>query len=140
MKKMLSFALIMMLLFTTLCATASAESGPSSRASNYFHSYGVNMGDAGNGKLSLTFHCVGLGICTQLGVASYTVQKETDEGWMDVSGLLDGQVGTNCASYTFGRYFYGVSGETYRVTVTFICILNGNGETKTYTSSSITMD
>ena len=140
MKKMISVALVMLMLFTALCGVASAETAVTPRASNYFHSYGVNLGDAGNGKLSITFHCVGLGICSTLGVASYEVEKLTDEGWVNVSGLLDGQTGSNCASYTYGRYFNGVSGETYRLNVTFICVLNGGAETKTFTSGTITMD
>ena len=68
MKKIISFALMVMLLCTSLCA-AYAET-PGMRSSNYFHSYGTSMGDAGNGVLSITFHCVGMNVCSQLGVAT----------------------------------------------------------------------
>lgn len=138
MKKMISLALVIVLMCTTL-SVCFAET-PGMRSSNYFHSYGTNMCDAGNGVLSITFSCVGMGVCSQLGVATYSVQKLTDDGWLDVSGLLDGQTGSNTAAYAFGRYFYGVSGETYRVNVTFLCVLNGGAETKSYTSASITLD
>ena len=98
------------------------------------------MCDAGNGVLSITFSCVGMGVCSQLGVATYSVEKLTSEGWLNVSGLLNGQTGSNVAAYAFGRYFYGVSGETYRVNVTFYCAMNGGSEFKSYTSASITLD
>lgn len=139
MKKMISLVLVIMLLCTSI-AVCYAET-PDMRSSNYFHSYGTNMRDAGNGVLSITFSCVGMGVCSQLGVATYSVQKRIEDGrWEDVSGLLNGQTGSNVAAYAFGRYFYGVSGETYRVNVTFLCALNGSVETKSYTSASITLD
>lgn len=138
MKKAISVVLLIMLLCTGL-SNAFAEA-PGARSSNYFFSYGVSMGDAGGGVLSITFRCVGMGICSQLGVASYTVEKLNDDGeWVNVSGLLDGQTGSNVASYSFGRYFYGVAGETYRLNVTFVCVLNGGMETKSYTSNTITL-
>ena len=138
MKKMISLALVIVLMCTTL-SVCFAET-PGMRSSNYFHSYGTNMSDAGNGVLSITFSCVGMGVCSQLGVATYEVEKLTSEGWTNVSGLLNGQTGSNVAAYAFGRYFYGVSGETYRLNVTFFCVLNGGFEHKTYTSASITLD
>ena len=139
MKKMISLALVIVLMCTTL-SVCFAET-PGMRSSNYFHSYGTNMCDAGNGVLSITFSCVGMGVCSQLGVATYSVQRMDDDGnWEDVSGLLNGQTGSNTAAYAFGRYFYGVSGETYRLNVTFCCTLNGGSEYKAYTSASITLD
>lgn len=139
MKKLTSLALVIMLLCVSMYP-CFAET-PGARSSNYFHSYGTAMGDAGNGILSITFHCVGMGICSELGVANYTVERLNENGrWENVSGFLNGQTGTNTASYTFGRYFYGVSGETYRLCVTFLCSLNGGVETKAYTSGSITLD
>ena len=139
MKKMISLVLVIMLLCTSI-AVCYAET-PDMRSSNYFHSYGTNMRDAGNGVLSITFSCVGMGVCSQLGVATYYVEKQNDDGsWQSVSGLLNGQTGSNVAAYAFGRYFYGVSGETYRVNVTFVCVLNGGMESKSYTSASITLD
>lgn len=139
MKRAISFVLLVMLLCTGLSA-AFAEA-PGARSSNYFFSYGVSAADAGGGVMSITFHCVGMGVCSQLGVATYTVEKLNDDGeWVNVSGLLDGQTGSNVASYTFGRYFYGVQGETYRLNVTFVCVLNGGMETKSYTSNAVKLN
>jgi hypothetical protein len=42
------------------------------------------------------------------------------------------------ASYTFGRYFQGVAGETYRIQVTFYCSIGTGSEHKSYTSGRIT--
>ena len=134
MKKTICFMLILSLLCSCLIAPCLAES----RASNYFASYGASMSAAGGGGISITFKAVGTGICNQIGVASYTVErKDADGNWENVSGSLSGQTGTNVASYTFGRYFQGVAGETYRIQVTFTCIIGTSGETKSYTSGSI---
>jgi hypothetical protein len=134
MKNLLSIALIITLLCTSLFSCALAEN----RASNYFSSYGTSMSAPGGGGINITFRAVGTDICNQIGVASYTVEKQTDEGWVNVSGALSGQTGTNVASYTFGRYFQGVAGETYRIQVTFLCIIGTGYETKSYTSGRIT--
>ena len=136
MKKFLS----LMLVFTLMCPCLFAYALAETRASNYFSSYGTSMSAPGNGRIGITFRAVGTDICNQIGVATYTVQKRHDDGhWEDVSGLLSGQTGSNVASYAFGRYFYGVPGETYRLNVTFYCAMNGGSEFKSYTSASITL-
>ncbi len=135
MKKAISFVLLLAILSSCLFSAALAET----RASNYFTSYGTTIGTPGSGRLSITFKAVGTDICNQIGVANYMVQRREDNGnWTDVSGLLSGQTGSNVASYTFGRYFQGVAGETYRVKVTFLCVINNSSETKSYTSGRIT--
>lgn len=135
MKNVVSILLILTLLCSCIFSAALAET----RASNYFSSYGTTMSAPGNGLIGITFRAVGTDICNQIGVATYTVQRRDDDGsWDDVSGLLSGQTGSNVASYTFGRYFQGVAGETYRIQVTFTCIINNSGETKSYTSGRIT--
>ena len=138
MKNALSIMLILALLCSCLFSYAIAED-PETRASNYFASYGTSMSAPGGGRIGITFRAVGTDICNQIGVASYTVQKKNDAGeWVDVSGLLSGQTGTNVASYTFGRYFQGVAGETYRVKVTFCCTIGTSSEYKSYTSGTVT--
>ena len=132
-------ALSLMLIFTLLCPCLFASVLAETRASNYFSSYGTTMSAPGNGGIAITFRAVGTDICNQIGVASYTVQRQEDNGnWTDVSGLLSGQTGTNVASYTFGRYFQGVAGETYRIQVTFYCSIGTGSEFKSYTSGRIT--
>lgn len=138
MKNALSIILVLVLLCTSLFTTALAETAQP-RSSNYFTSYGTSISAVGGGKIYITFRAVGTGLCNQLGVANYTVQRRNDNGyWEDVSGLLSGQTGTNVASYSFGRYFQGVAGETYRVRVTFCCIINNSSEYKAYTSGRVT--
>lgn len=138
MKNALSIMLILTLLCPCIFSYALAE-GAESRASDYFSSYGTSMSAAGGGGINITFKAVGTGLCNQIGVANYCVQKLDDDGnWEYCSGTLSGQTGTNVSSYTFGRYFQGVSGETYRIQVTFTCIIGTSGETKSYTSGRIT--
>ena len=135
MKNVVSILLILTLLCSCIFSAALAET----RASNYFSSYGTTMSAPGSGRIAITFRAVGTDICNQIGVASYQVQKLNDDGdWVFVSGLLSGQTGTNVASYTFGRYFQGVAGETYRIQVTFVCVINNGMESKSYTSGRIT--
>ena len=132
-------ALSLMLIFTLLCPCLFASVLAETRASNYFSSYGTSMTAVGSGRIAITFRAVGTDICNQIGVATYTVQRREDNGnWTDVSGLLSGQTGSNVASYTFGRYFQGVAGETYRVKVTFLCVIGTGAETKSYTSGTVT--
>lgn len=134
MKRILCCMLILSLLCSCLIAPCLAES----RASNYFASYGTSMSAAGGGGINITFKAVGTGICNQIGVANYQVLRLRDDGdWVTVSGLLSGQTGTNVASYTYGRYFQGVAGETYRIQVTFCCSIGSGMEHKSYTSGSI---
>ena len=135
MKNVLSLVLILTILCSCVFSYALAET----RASNYFTSYGTTMSAPGNGAIAITFKAVGTDICNQIGVATYTVEKLNENGeWVDVSGQLSGQTGSNVASYTFGRYFQGVAGETYRIQVTFICCINNGVEHKSYTSGRIT--
>lgn len=132
-------ALSIMLVLAILCSCVFSYAIAETRASNYFSSYGTSMTAVGNGRIAITFKAVGTGICNQIGVANYTVEKLDENGnWYNVSGALSGQTGTNVASYTFGRYFQGVAGETYRIQVTFTCIIGTSGETKSYTSGRIT--
>ncbi len=140
MKKSIAMLLAAMMLFTnSVFAALAQELVPF--GSNYFNSYGTTMSADGDGILGITFDVQGMGICSQLGVASYSVQRLNDRSnWEDVSGLLNGETGSNVASYTFSRAFYGVPGETYRVQVTFFCALNGGFEHKYYTSTGVTVD
>ena len=138
MKSFVTVVLIISLLCSCMFSFALAEDNEV-RASNYFASYGTSMSAVGSGRIAITFRAVGTDICNQIGVASYTVQRLEDNGnWTAVSGLLSGQTGTNVASYTFGRYFQGVAGETYRIQVTFLCIIGTGYETKSYTSGKVT--
>ena len=135
MKNVVSILLILTLLCSCIFSAALAET----RASNYFSSYGTTMSAPGNGLIGITFRAVGTDICNQIGVANYHVEKLNENGgWENVSGALSGQTGTNVASYTFGRYFQGVAGETYRIQVTFCCTINNSSEYKSYTSGRIT--
>lgn len=135
MKRFLS----LMLIFTLLCPCLFAYALAETRASNYFSSYGTSMSAPGGGGINITFRAVGTDICNQIGVANYTVEKLNENGgWENVSGALSGQAGTNVASYTFGRYFQGVAGETYRIQVSFLCVINNTSEIKSYTSGRVT--
>ncbi|MBE5770875.1 MAG: hypothetical protein E7336_05855 [Clostridiales bacterium] len=140
MTKVISAVLILSLLCSCVFSYAVAEE-ITPRASDYFTSYGTSMSAPGGGGINITFRAVGTDICNQIGVANYCVQKLNNDGnWEYCSGALSGQTGTNVASYTFGRYFQGVAGETYRIQVTFLCTINNSTETKSYTSGRITAE
>ena len=90
-------ALSIMLVFTILCSCVFSCAIAETRASNYFSSYGTSMTAVGNGRIAITFKAVGTGICNQIGVANYQVQKLNDDGdWVFVSNPLSGQTVQRC--------------------------------------------
>lgn len=150
MKTVKATSLVLALcLFFTLCfpATAEVNAPTGTFASNYFISYGVALGDNGGHRLHIVFSTVGMGLCDEIGVATYSVEKyiETEQGnfWTNISGSCSGQTGYNTNSYSYSFNFQCASAGTYRVRVTFICVKTINGvassETKTVTTSGCTI-
>ena len=117
-------------------------------SSNYFSSYGCVIGDNGGHVLHITFSVTGMGICDEIGVAVFCVQKliTTDDGshWVDLTGLIPGQTRTNAMYCTYGVNFQGVAGERYRVRATFMCTKTINGvvgtEHKSVTTTSVVVN
>ena len=137
MKRFL-FVLLVFVLVCGMVPLAQAESAIQPRDSAFFSSYGTTMSRQGGGTIKIVFGATGMGICNTLGVATYQVERLNEDGdWVDCSGLLNGQTGSNVGSYTFSRYFYGIPGEVYRVKVVFVCSIDGELEHKTYTSRRI---
>jgi len=131
-KQFISLALAFCLLFALCVPASAAVNVPNGTfSSNYFSSYGVVLGDAGSHRLCITFSTDGIGICDELGVSTFQVEKKItgDDGttyWANV-GSFSGQTGHNVSSYTYSVNFQGVGGETYRVRATFMCTKTING-------------
>lgn len=135
-----------MLIGCIVPASAAVNPPAETFSSNYFISYGAVLSDAGGHRLRVTFSTTGMGICDELGVANYSVDKlvtldDGSQGWMVVASGLSGSTGHNVGSYTFSILFQGVAGETYRVRATFYCqktFSDGTtgSEHKSYTSPS----
>lgn len=137
MKRILALILVALSL---LCFTALAyaEENENTRASNYFSNYGISVSKVGGGKIEFTMSCSAHGTASQLGVASYNVQKYTDSGWVIVASGT-GTYKYNTSSYALSKTFNGIAGEKYRVKCTFLCNKSdGTGETKSSTSPSVT--
>lgn len=139
MKKLCALILaVAMLLSVSTVGLAAVVDPDTPQQSNYFNSYGIVGSTPGNNKIVYTFTCVGVGVCSQLGVANYWVQKRNSNGaWETVTALLPGKCGYNVSTYAFSKNFYGIKNEYYRVQCTFICIKDGSGETKSYTSPAV---
>jgi len=142
MRKSLSILLVCVLFMSMsiVPAHAALPEPDEPAASNYFTYYGTSMSRQGGGTLLLTFSTAGVGMCDVLGVADFDVQcwDADDEEWVNVVTNAPGETGTNVPSYTFSRYFYGTSGQTYRLVVTFVCTKYGMGtELKYYISPAI---
>lgn len=126
MKQSLSLALVICLLFG-MCVPASAAViiPDGTFSSDYFSSYGCVINDNGGHVLHITFTTTGMGICDEIGVATFQVEKyiTTEEGnyWVNITGLIPGQTRTNAMYCTYGVNFQGVAGERYRVRATFVC-------------------
>lgn len=147
MKKFISLLLVLMMAFIyTVPAIAAIDPPADPQASNYFTSYGTAISDYGGHVMHVTFSTVGVGLCSELGVATYMVQKlmtdsDGNEYWADITGLLSGSMGYNVNAHTFGINFQGIGGETYRVKCTFSCVKYGVGsEYKSYTSGRKTIN
>ena len=136
-KRFIAFSLVLILLFCSTVALAAEADRASTRASDYFASYGMAVTIIGGGRLQLDFSCSSVGMASQLGVASYEVERKNSSGeWVDVTGLLSGSMRNNVVSHSFCKIFYGVPGERYRVKCTFACVKNGSSEYKNYTSGT----
>lgn len=139
MKKLISMVLAICLMCSGLICFAQDEVEIEPRNSAYFVSYGTTLSRYGDGKIKIVFSTQSTGVASTLGVVHYEVQRLNSSGeWVDCSGTLNGKTASNVSSYTFGKYFYGIAGETYRVKATFYCAMNGGAEHKAYTSARIT--
>ena len=127
LKKCASLALAVCL-FACMCFPASAAViiPDGTFSSDYFISYGCVINDNGGHVLHITFTAHGVGICDEIGVASYCVDKYVEladgsHGWMDITGNLPGVTWQNTGYCTYGVNFQGIAGERYRVRATFFC-------------------
>lgn len=137
MKRTLSLVLTLMLLCCV--ASASAES-PLQWNSRTLYTCNIYLSASTSGSISITFRAVGTGLCSQIGVASYEVERMDASGnWYDASGAMTGDYGYNVVSHSFNRSFSGTPGGTYRVKATFLCSQNGVIDTINYTSQTITV-
>ena len=122
------FLVLVLCLFFTLCFPASAEINvPNGTfSSNYFISYGVVLGDNGGHQLHIVFTTVGMGLCDELGVAVFSVDKlvelaDGSNGWLTVLSDYPGHTMQNTSSYSYAANFQCIAGERYRVRATFYC-------------------
>ncbi|MBR4538484.1 MAG: hypothetical protein IKO52_06520 [Clostridia bacterium] len=149
--KQVAILTLVLCLLVGMCVPASAAViiPDGTFSSDYFISYGCIIGDIGGHMLNITFTCTGMGVCDEIGVANYTVQKQytLDDGtkiWANVAGPLAGVTRTNAAFCTYGVNFQGIAGERYRVIATFVCTKTINGvvgtETKFVTTTGCTVN
>lgn len=133
LKKCASLALAVCL-FVCVCFPASAAViiPDGTFSSNYFASYGCVINDNGGHVLRITFTAHGMGICDEIGVATYAVDKQitAQDGslvWTPITDLLPGVTWQNTGYCTYGVNFQGIAGERYRVRATFTCtkVING---------------
>lgn len=130
MKTVKTTSLILALcLFVTLCFPAAAEvNAPNGTlSSNYFASYGVATSDNGGHRLHIVFSATGMGVCEEIGVATYSVEKLINvEGggtaWTNISGTCSGQTAHNTNGYSYSINYQCGSAGTYRVRATFMCM------------------
>jgi len=147
---MMSLVLVLCLLVGMTCPAFAAVNNPDGiQASNYFASYGISIGDNGGHRMHITFSTTGVGVCDEIGVANYWVDKYVEladgsHAWTTVAGPVAGQTSHNTSFCTFGANFQGIAGETYRVRAVFICAKTINGvvgtETKTSTTGPLTIN
>lgn len=136
MKRLITLILAVCMFCVSLGAAAFAESV--ARNSAFFTSYGTTLSKAGGGTIKITFSTDATQVADTLGVSTYSVDELNSDGdWVNKTGLLSGKTASNVGSYTFSKYFNGISGKTYRVNVSFVCTIDGKTEYKNYTSLRI---
>lgn len=136
MKRLITLILAICMFCVSLGAAACAESV--ARNSAFFTSYGTTLSKAGGGTIKITFSTDATQVADTLGVVNYSVDELNSDGdWVNKTGLLSGKTASNVGSYTFSKYFNGISGKTYRVNVSFVCTIDGKTEYKNYTSLRI---
>lgn len=136
MKRLITLILAICMFCVSLGAAACAESV--ARNSAFFTSYGTTLSKAGGGTIKITFSTDATQVADTLGVVNYSVDELNSNGkWENCSGYLSGKTASNVGSYTFSKYFNGISGNTYRVNVSFVCTIDGKTEYKNYTSLRI---
>ena len=150
--KQVAILTLVFCLLVGMCVPASAAViiPDGTFSSDYFISYGCVIGDNGGHVLHITFTCTGMGVCDEIGVATYCVDKlvtleDGSQMWAAVTGLLPGVTRTNAAFCTYGLNFQGIAGERYRVRAMFICektFSDGSHgvETKTVTTTGCTVN
>lgn len=91
------------------------------RASLYISSYYMNALPAGNGKLGVEFSMQGTRHANTVGAESIIIYRADGYSWIKVvefnrydSGMID----TGCIYYGNTKYYQGIPGEEYKVTVT----------------------
>ena len=143
-KQLAALTLVICLLVGMCCPASAAVVIPDGTfSSDYFASYGCIINDNGGHVLHITFTTTGVGICDEIGVANYCVDKQVtledgSKAWPPITGLLPGITRTNAGFCTYGVNFQGVAGERYRVRATFICVKTINGEVGSETKSVCT--
>lgn len=111
------FSLILIaVLILSIPAYATEE-----RASLYISSYSMDVLPAGNGKLAVEFAIAGTRQMSAVGVESITIYRINGSSRIEVAEFNrndTNMIATNSAFHAGTKYYQGIPGEEYKVTVT----------------------
>lgn len=138
LKRIVAFALIMMLSMAYCAAVAEESVGAGDTKSDpFFHSYTITLSEDPGDAIHMTFSVDAKQTSDILGVNYYRVYRKIDGEWV-YQNTYSGSLKSDTAGYTFSKRYYGVNGGTYRVKATFYCKkYDGSSRSVTMTSSSI---
>ena len=140
MQHFLSCLLAVLMLCTPLLGSARADE-PMPCASNYFHSARVTASASGGGTISMTFSAIGLDVCDRIGVTTYTIERQNDDGsWTTVAGPFGGATASGVVSYSFSRNYTVSANGTYRVAAVFTCAFGIGSEARRVVSNSVVVN
>lgn len=138
MKKIFTITMSLLLCLTLLGGACAEAVAPC--ASNYFTSAYITVSPTGSGSFSITFNAIGAMKCSTLGVSTYRVERQNDDGsWTSVTGNITGETGSGVFTYSFSRSYSGDAGETYRVVAVFIGADSTGSQAKLITSGSVSV-
>lgn len=136
-KLILSFILIIAVLTSFSFTVYAEDDAVDTYASSLINSCSVSLAKSGT-KLSASASVSAKGVYDQVGFSTLKFQKYTDGSWVTVK-TISAVYRYEAASYSGTHTYTGESGGKYRVVCTFYVRNGTTSDSRTSTSSSITL-
>jgi len=125
------------LLLAVLLCIAPLSPFAQARASKYIASYGASMSADGYGKVSVWYDITGTGLMDEIGATVITIYENGTLVKTFQSSSTPSMLAYNKNIHGGYVSYYGVAGRTYYSYVTFWAAKQGDGDNRSYQTSSI---
>lgn len=138
-KKVLSLTITLIVILSCFCMNVSAEEINSTKASNYFASYGAKLIAEGSGKICVAGNVEAMSSMSSIGMAYFRIYKADGTFVTTVIGsTANGMLKSTADSYDGNYTYQAVPGTTYYAVVTFTCRDANGYDTRNYTTNKVT--